>query len=538
MLWNKYPANPLWNKENNQADALFVDLFGNSTFAGPTVRADITPKNDLVSQRLREKGNDYFSQKDYFAAMKYYNQALCFAENGSEQLSYAYSNRSNCFFQLKMYSKCLVDIELALQSNCAQKLIPKLADRKVKCLELIDEELSRFVPKLSFEPDERFPCMAKVLEIQRNAEFGRQIVATADIPAGKTILVEDALAATVFSEPGINCDQCYLSYTNLVPCNVCTTALFCNGKCEKNDFHLVECGLQWRTHGPFDVSHSIVRSILFALNAFKYVDDLMAYVASAITSDQFDLPNSMLDDKGKYNVFFRHFRSTSPTWSVEEQQAIQRIYAALISHESISQKFPAKRHQRFLQHLIGHHIRVNPKWCTINWTMEKSFRSLIGSYFNISCSPNATLLFSDNGCQVLTIRPTKSGEQILIHYMDEDFMVKNIGYKERRAKIQRDCNYLCMCERCVDESSSDQPAPELFNELERLIVLKEITSGMDHPAKREETKQFIVDLLNDYGRNKWCDDMCTLVCLYNGIIRSEMNLISNTRSGVEMKIIK
>lgn len=518
MLWKKESGNILWNKESNQKDALFVDLLGKENSTIPASRGDLPPKNDQKSERLRVKGNECFSQKDYFAAMKFYNQSLCFATNGSELLSYAYSNRSSCFFHLKMYSKCLVDIELALQSNCPQKLIQKLKDRKIKCMELMDEELSCFAPKLSFEPDERFPCMAKVLEIQRHTEFGRQIVATADIPAGKTILVEDGFAAGIFSETGVNCDICYLSYTNLVPCNTCTKTMFCFGKCDKNDFHFVECGLRWKPHGPSDYRYSVVRSILFALQTFTDVDKLIGFVENAIMSDQYELPVSMLNDKAKYNVFFRNFNRNFRGWTKE----IQIIYEGLISHDFIAQKFSTKKRRQFLQHLIGHHIHSKKKMLTVNITMQKSFTPLIGLYFNLSCTPNATLLMSDNGSQVITIRPIKNGEQVFIHYMDEDFMVKNIGYKERRAKIQRDLDYLCMCERCIAESSN-QIAPELFDEFTRFAVLKKLDEGMEHSAKRKEATEFVVHLLNKYGRNKWCYDMCTLVCLFNGFIRSEMN---------------
>ncbi|XP_055322500.1 uncharacterized protein LOC129578250 [Sitodiplosis mosellana] len=481
MLWKKESKNILWDKESNQQNALFVDLFANVKFDIPAPRGVLPQKSDQISQRLREKGNDYFVRKDYFAAMKLYNQALCFAENGSEQLSYAYSNRSSCFFRLKLYSKCLVDIELALQSNCAQQLIPKLNDRKAKCLEVLDEELSYFAPKLSHEPDERFPCMVKVLEMQQNVEFGREIVATADIPAGKTIMVEDGFAAGLYGEAGVNCDICYSSYTNLIPCYTCTRSMFCFGKCDKNDFHFVECGLRWKPQGPFDYRYSVVRSIVFALKTFTNVDDLMEFAASAIMSDQFELPDSMLDDKAKYNVFFRNFKSNFPGWSEGHQHGIQSVYEGLISHEFISQKFPTKRKERFLQHLISHHIQARRRMMTINCTMQKGFTPLIGLYFNLSCTPNATLLFSDSGSYVLTIRPIKSGEQLFVHYMDEDFMVKNIGYKERRAKIQRDLNYVCMCERCIAESSN-QKAPELFDDSTRYVVLEKIRMGMNQPA--------------------------------------------------------
>lgn len=60
-------------------------------------------KNDVIALHKRKEGNSYFGRHQWKDAMELYNESLCFSENGLEQMSLAYANRSACFFNLKMY---------------------------------------------------------------------------------------------------------------------------------------------------------------------------------------------------------------------------------------------------------------------------------------------------------------------------------------------------------------------------------------------------------------------------------------------------
>lgn len=74
-------------------------------------------KSDKTASLDREHGNEYFRKNMFRVAMDYYNKSLCFAENGSPNISLAYSNRSACFFNMKMFDKCLIDIDLAIKTG-------------------------------------------------------------------------------------------------------------------------------------------------------------------------------------------------------------------------------------------------------------------------------------------------------------------------------------------------------------------------------------------------------------------------------------
>lgn len=138
----------LWKKESNvgASDALFVDLFADKSkikgynewnrqlksadwknrFLG---RSIVPGKNNAVSDSYRMEGNTYFKNRSWTEAMELYTQSLCYAQPGTQNVGLAFANRSSCFFEMKMYDKCLRDIELAEKANYPN--MAKLMVRKV-----------------------------------------------------------------------------------------------------------------------------------------------------------------------------------------------------------------------------------------------------------------------------------------------------------------------------------------------------------------------------------------------------------------------
>lgn len=51
--------------------------------------------------------------------------------------------------------------------------------------------------KLCFDPNEKYPCMADVLEVQKNSDFGRHIIAKSDIAVGKIVLIEKSYVSLI-----------------------------------------------------------------------------------------------------------------------------------------------------------------------------------------------------------------------------------------------------------------------------------------------------------------------------------------------------
>lgn len=139
----------LWKKETSGNDAMYVDVFaehgGKALFrkifsdAKQGKPSSTVQKNDLISLKLGNDGNEYFKNGNWIRAIEMYGESLCYAENGSPNVSLAYGNRSACFLKLKQYNECLIDIELAKAAGYPEKLMPKLNRRKDECLDVIEK---------------------------------------------------------------------------------------------------------------------------------------------------------------------------------------------------------------------------------------------------------------------------------------------------------------------------------------------------------------------------------------------------------------
>lgn len=151
-------------------------------------------KSDETALRKRKEGNTYFGRHQWSEAMELYNESLCYAKPGSEHISLAYSNRSACFFNMKMYTKCMIDIEHAMKAGFPEQMMPKLIRRNDECLKLIQDgtEVAGLDFSLSFEPHDKFSVMANVLKLETNAGNSISMVANEDIAVGKTVMVDKA----------------------------------------------------------------------------------------------------------------------------------------------------------------------------------------------------------------------------------------------------------------------------------------------------------------------------------------------------------
>ncbi|KAJ6640900.1 hypothetical protein Bhyg_05833, partial [Pseudolycoriella hygida] len=195
--------NNLWKKEAERTE--YVNLFASVKDSGldemciELFTLGKSQKDNLQSTEWLVNGNNYFCQNKWYKAMECYRKSLCFAQAGSANEALAYSNISACLLRLNWFNETLHCIELARQSNLPDRVKPTLKQRVIDCLRRmlmspsypVYERMHKFKPKLSYNADEDYPCMANVVEIQRNDIFGRHLVAKCDIPVGQTVLMEE-----------------------------------------------------------------------------------------------------------------------------------------------------------------------------------------------------------------------------------------------------------------------------------------------------------------------------------------------------------
>lgn len=311
----------IWKKESKKKDALYIDFFKlkgqftrNTYYSAVQLSYIKNPqstctKSNEISLKKRKDGNKAFQEREWTVAMEKYNESLCHAKIGSKHVSLAYANRSACFFNMKKYNECLVDIQLAKENGYPEDLMAKLDTRKADCLRLIAEGAQvndDFGMKLSFESDTKFPCMANVVSIKRDDKGKLSLVANTDIDVGKTIAIEKAFTTCLYTRFGWRCILCLKQNSNLVPCKTCNVAMFCHDECENSPLHSFECGLKCAGH--YYVFFSLmneIRTVIKVVNMFPSIDELMKFVEEAVTTDPNELPDTLQDEKSQYRAYLK-----------------------------------------------------------------------------------------------------------------------------------------------------------------------------------------------------------------------------------------
>lgn len=470
-------------------------------------------KNDVIANKFRHFGNKKFEQKQIVEAMEWYNKSLCFANNESKALGLGYANRATCFLALKMFNKCLADIELARQNHVPAHLLAKLDAWQAECLRLMEIERDQSeidVPKLDFAANERFPCFSNVVNMQRNDEFGHHIVATEDIGIGKTIMVEQCYIGVTKNDHYKSCNICLKENQNFTPCKKCTSALFCSD-CKDSNLHGIECDMNFGCPAGFKFM-DVVRSISLAKNAFTSADELMAFVEDMLNSDAATIqPSNLVDERSKYRAFFL----LCPDWQTYGlflQQAYL-FYQSLLDHHEMRAFFHTKAHQRFLMHLVQHHILMilrgsfNKRTAPIGGVnITDTYVNIVAKYLRHSCVPNVCHVFKDGFINCIVIRPIKKNEPLSISYITWDLYAS----EAQRREILQSRYIKCKCMRCqVKSSSSDQRMrsdPD-FLFIKNTFRIHSLHNGMFSRNQIDSMKEKCFSFLQTYSRMKWSIEM-------------------------------
>lgn len=515
--------NSLWKMESNQSDALYVDPFAiiepeDRLVAQANLEVDNFKsiksfKDDQRSTELRLQANEKFEVNDWYAAMDLYTKSLCNAENDSENVALAYANRSACFFHQHKYNETLIDIELAEQSNPPGILIPELNARKY------DSERKQKVPKivtparkLSYESNERFPCLADVVELKQNMEFGRHLAATKDIPVGEVVLVEEDFVTLKIIERSICC-TCFRTGVNFIPCRRCPDAVFCGSDCiKRNRTHQWECGTFFaslkRISGFERVAFEI-QILLTTIAIFPDVQELMSFVESVLHEDPNRMPISLDDFKSKYRFFFK--LETLAADSSDDLLCNYFVFKIIMEIPKIAALFDSEEKRRFLMHLTIHHAHIT-NTNSIGNNSSDHFAMSIGNVFsmlNHSCSPNLQNYAVGNRHCCVTIRPIQKGEQLYIAYRRGD-----ISTKERQKLLKSKWGFDCKCDKCIPTGESIG-----LDVIESDPHFHIVLQNLHDETFRCQVKESCIEFLNKYGRSPWTKEIQMIVDAYTSLLQ-------------------
>lgn len=263
-------------------------------------------KNANLSDNYRNIGNKYYKNKQFKQAFNNYLLALQYAPSKSDQLLYAYSNRSALFYELKLYNCCLADLNrikeiykidlekklLYREANCYLHLKQRLNLKQV--LQLIESKnladakedtdgligkYKQFIssnedgivetPENEIEKDKllhkshsKYTSMSDLLDVKYSSTEGRYCVIDnvkfknkQKIDIGEVLFHEKPYCSILLPEYQHNyCDYCYkelvltqndYKYLNIETCDECVNVFYCSIKCKFNAFnyHMYECSI-------------------------------------------------------------------------------------------------------------------------------------------------------------------------------------------------------------------------------------------------------------------------------------------------------
>lgn len=514
--------NKLWKKESD--GEIYVDLFPTTSISwleemyGNNIELnkhqfhgmEVKPiKSDRVSTDFRNAGNKKFTEKCWRSAMEFYNQSLCFAENDSENVSLAYANRSACFFKIRKYNECLNDIELTRENNYPKRLMRKLDEREIECLvqlKKMDEIQVEYEPKLSFDPDVNFPCLANVLKIQVNKKFGRYIVATRDIAVGQTVLVEEPYVRVFNVNDRTWCFTCLKPMKNFIPCQKCINAMFCDENCmQSNDIHKIACGAVY--NHIYEIKF-VVQSILIAVNAFSVVEHLMEFVEKNVSTPMTDFPKTCSNAQTKYAMFLK-LNSSPKEMNFEQICKLYLSYKCIMDIPTLNDRFNTIQKQRFLIHLIWQHNLISDN--LFSTTLPDGLGRIqalanIQSLFNHSCAPNLHTDFHRNKRVCITIKPVKKGQQLFVSYT-EHLLNNMMLTTERQLYLKENFEFGCKCDRCVPSIRLNDSVRMKQDPNFNFIYSKRQTIPSASREKLSVFEEKCCKFMEKYGHLPWTDEI-------------------------------
>ena len=182
-------------------------------------------KDNDKADALRIEGNNFYMEKKFYEALISYNKSLCFALTKSQKTAKAYANRSAVYLELKEFSKCLENIELAKENGYEdlkrmQKRSKKCSTKmQLRCEKTPMNDLISFF-KLSYPANEKVSYIVDCLKISEDDIFGRGVVTIRDLNPGDVIIIEEPCFKAIDKNAHYSrCANCLSSnMLNLMPC--------------------------------------------------------------------------------------------------------------------------------------------------------------------------------------------------------------------------------------------------------------------------------------------------------------------------------
>ncbi|XP_050096148.1 uncharacterized protein LOC126578022 [Anopheles aquasalis] len=459
-------------------------------------------KSDTKAKILREQGNTAYKNapNDPANALQLYNQAICMAEDDSEELGLCYANRSAVYFNQKLYRESLQNIELARRYHYPEHLRHKLTEREERCRKALQKAGEKESPEVAPGMRASHCSLKPCLEMSADR---CSIRTSRDLSVGEKVLLERPFVLVLEAEVAYaRCDYCgACNEHNLRPCKHCTAVMYCSEECQEQAlqrYHQFECeiidDLQLLYRGPKVTRVFQVALRLFWLGILLYLEAPEQFVERLETPEElakFRDPFALEPSDYLLHLlvsFSEEEHGEAMTDEcVTQFLTILTYVVAVEENESLSQRLEGlpgteKLHQLLYQ-LIYHSCML----------ADHNLPDATGYYpfthlLSHSCAPNSERIKHDLQTIVVVKRPIAKHQPITIAYSDQLTTERMIKSK-RQETCRKDHRIKeCACEGC----QGDYPVLEKIEKDETLEA--ELQTIRDFTSD-EQTKAGLADFL-------------------------------------------
>jgi len=318
------------------------------------------------------------------------------------------------------------------------------------------------------------------LTLIESEEKYRSVITNVKIKKG-TIIISSPSMGIVLIENARNsyCHNCLtLMQKNNNRCSRCKIAHYCSKECQVNAWkkgHKYTCKL-WKEKKLFDndlMDIDLLIQVVLKINNSSTKEITSKSMKEPLVEKSKDI-GSMAPDKLK-DI---NESNQSINWKEKEDNINREAFLSLMTHQdkiefeewkylremakAVLLIVPELQDKTSESELIQHLLRFKCNNFVCHDTQlfgiaESAFP--VGSLFNHSCSPNATLYYHGNRQIIRAMRDIQQGEEICITYTD----VMNSRNHRKKILLEK-YKFDCHCERCTDEHGLDQKLIPLLNE--------------------------------------------------------------------------
>lgn len=398
-------------------------------------------KSNKIAEAIRIKGLKMLQNEHLYEALLKFNKGLCIAEPASKTMGLIYLNRAEAFFKLRLFGKCLNNIELAKEATCPTEKKEFLVELEEKCLEHNDDvnvdcENPWEFFKLSYPSNKKIPYVVDCLEVKTDKKYGRFITTNRALKVGDIIAIEKPFFKILKTDtedveyPESNmyqyCANCLDdNLMDLIPCSLCLSTMFCSKKClwsANNGFHHYECQILQTLNETGDW-RMVLRNFFDALSicdgSVDQLEKLMNEsdeLSPTVFNYDFSDPKNSETEKNQLKCMIGLERKVDISLKDFSSIFLQHPDLAHIwsSHCSFVNKFLERMMQ--IEILNFHGIKGR--------SLNSCYRSCLGdggyifcSLLNHSCCPNTMRIVVENRMVLVVERPIKKGDQLFDCYI-------------------------------------------------------------------------------------------------------------------------